>query len=56
MENKDIHKIPKISLVYSDKSKLEIATADISCQEIFDDINRHAKKLKLENDIRSASG
>ncbi len=56
MYNKEIHSSPKISLVYSDKSSIQVSTSEISSQEIYDDINRHAKKLKLDHDIKSASG
>lgn len=55
VENKELHANPRISLVYSDKSKLELQTAAVSCQEIYDDINRHARKLKLDHDIKSVS-
>jgi hypothetical protein len=52
---KDTDFIPRISVVYSDKTILNLKTSNRTCQEIYDDINRHAKKLKLEQDIKNAA-
>lgn len=45
---------PTLEIQYTDKKKLEILTTKLPASEIYDDVYRHVKKLKLDWDIKQS--
>lgn len=45
---------PLLEIEYSDKKKLEINTINLPAKEIFDDVERHVRKLRLDWDIKQS--
>ncbi|KAI9349085.1 hypothetical protein BDR26DRAFT_1004213 [Obelidium mucronatum] len=46
---------PTIEVLYRDKKKLILESANLKVTDIMRDIQKHAKKLQLEEDIKSSS-
>ncbi|KAI8927374.1 hypothetical protein BC831DRAFT_510925 [Entophlyctis helioformis] len=46
---------PFIEVRYIDKKVIKIETASLTAEEVLQDINRHSRKLQMEEDIRSSS-
>ncbi|KAJ3016176.1 UNVERIFIED_CONTAM: hypothetical protein HDU68_012378 [Siphonaria sp. JEL0065] len=46
---------PTIEILYRDKKKLVLETSNLKVADIMRDIQKHAKKLQLEEDIKSSS-
>jgi hypothetical protein len=45
---------PILEIEYSDKKKLEINTRNLPAKEIYDDVERHVRKLRLDWDIKQS--
>ncbi|KAI8824695.1 hypothetical protein BJ741DRAFT_632992 [Chytriomyces cf. hyalinus JEL632] len=46
---------PMIEVLYRDKTKLSLDCSNLKVADIVKDVGKHAKKLQLEEDIKSSS-